>query len=53
MKERSARIRAKITITSTLNNGTQIILIVPGDVVYRREKGTLLAALRTVRFWRK
>ena len=38
MKERSGRIRAKITITSTLNSGTQIALIVPGDVVYRREK---------------
>jgi len=52
MKERSARVRAKITITSTLNSGTQITLIVPGDIVYRREKRTFLKALRSIWIWR-
>jgi signal transduction histidine kinase/ligand-binding sensor domain-containing protein len=52
MKERSARIRARITITSTLNSGTQVTLVVPGDVVYRREKRTFLTALRAVKLWR-
>ena len=51
MKERSARIRARITITSTLNAGTQILVNVPGDLVYRREKKSLLQELRAVRFW--
>jgi len=45
MKERSARIRARITITSTLNAGTQIILNVPGDAIYRREKKSRFSAL--------
>ena len=52
MKERSARIRARITITSTLNSGTQVTLVVPGDVVYRREIRTFLRALRAVKLWR-
>ena len=43
MKERSARIRAKITITSTRNSGTTISLTVPGEVIYRREKRRLFA----------
>jgi signal transduction histidine kinase len=53
MRERSARIRARITITSTLNAGTQIILIVPGDVVYRRKKRTLFATLRKLKLLRR
>ena len=53
MRERSARIRARITITSTLNAGTQIILIVPGDVVYRRKKRTIFATLRKLKLWRR
>jgi signal transduction histidine kinase len=51
MKERSARIRARITITSTLNAGTQIILNVPGDAIYRREKKSRFSALRTLKLW--
>ena len=51
MKERSARIRAKIKITSTRDAGTQIILIVPGDVVYRREEKTFLGMMRAIKLW--
>jgi signal transduction histidine kinase len=51
MKERSARIRARITITSTLNVGTQIILNVPGDAIYRREKKSRFSALGTLKLW--
>jgi signal transduction histidine kinase/ligand-binding sensor domain-containing protein len=49
MKERSDRIRGKITIKSALNTGTEIILRVPGEVVYRRENKPLMDRLRT--FW--
>jgi signal transduction histidine kinase len=52
MRERSARIRARISITSTLNSGTQIALVVPGDVVYRREEKTFLRTLRESNLWR-
>ena len=51
MKERSARIRARITIKSTLNAGTEVTLRVPGDVVYRREKRSLVDKLRDLKFW--
>jgi len=51
MKERSARVRARITITSTLNAGTQITLTVPGEVAYRREKRPLIERLRTMKMW--
>jgi len=51
MRERSARIRARITITSTLNSGTQITLSVPGDVVYRLEKKSPFSSLQALKFW--
>ena len=41
MKERSARIRARIKITSVPDAGTRIALTVPGDVVYSRGKKSL------------
>jgi ligand-binding sensor domain-containing protein len=53
MKERSARIRAKLTITSTPNAGTQITLNVPGDAVYRREKWSILKKLQMLNLWPK
>jgi signal transduction histidine kinase len=53
MRERSARIRARISITSTLNSGTQIALVVPGDVVYRREEKTFFRTLRESKLWRR
>ena len=51
MRERSARIRARITIKSTLNAGTEVILRVPGDVVYRRENRSLADKLRDLKLW--
>jgi len=32
MRERSARIRAKLMITSSRNSGTAVILRVPGEI---------------------
>jgi signal transduction histidine kinase len=51
MKERSARIGARITIKSTLNAGTEVTLRVPGDVVYRRENRSLVDKLRDLKLW--
>jgi signal transduction histidine kinase/ligand-binding sensor domain-containing protein len=51
MKERSARIRARITITSTPNAGTRIALNIPGDLVYRRQNKSLMARLRSLKLW--
>ena len=51
MKERSARIRARITIKSALNAGTEVTLRVPGDVVYRRENRSLVDKLKDLKLW--
>jgi len=41
MKERSARIRARISIASYRNHGTEVMLRVPGDAAYLHERRTL------------
>ena len=38
MKERGARIRAKITVLSTRNVGTELMLRVPGGIAYKHER---------------
>lgn len=43
MKERGARIRAKLTISSSRNNGTEVTLKIPGDVAYLSEKRNPIA----------
>ena len=35
MRERASRIRGKLTIVSSANAGTEVTLVVPGNVVYR------------------
>lgn len=52
MKERSARIGARLTIKSTLHAGTEICLRVPGDMVYRREKRSRWPDLWGLTLWR-
>jgi signal transduction histidine kinase len=37
MRERTARIGAKLTLDSSEASGTEITLIVPGDIAYRHE----------------
>ena len=36
MRERAARIAGKLTVTSSPSSGTQVQLIVPGKIIYRR-----------------
>ena len=40
MQERAARIRGKLTVSSSANAGTEVGLIVPGPVIFR-ERGSL------------
>jgi signal transduction histidine kinase/ligand-binding sensor domain-containing protein len=51
MRERSARIGARISITSDRNIGTEISLRVPGVAVYRKNKETVSSRLS--RAWQK
>jgi signal transduction histidine kinase/ligand-binding sensor domain-containing protein len=42
MRERAARIHSKLTVVSSTNAGTEVTLVVPGKVVYRTARPTLL-----------
>lgn len=41
MRERAARIGAKLTVVSSASAGTEITLVVPGPVIFRRQAGLL------------
>jgi hypothetical protein len=42
MRERAARIHSKLTIVSSANAGTEVVLVVPGNIVYRKTHPALL-----------
>jgi signal transduction histidine kinase len=42
MRERASRIHSKLTVVSSTNAGTEVTLVVPGKVVYRTARPTLL-----------
>jgi signal transduction histidine kinase/ligand-binding sensor domain-containing protein len=46
MRERASRIHSKLSIVSSMNTGTEVSLIVPGDVVYRNEHPAPLYRLK-------
>jgi signal transduction histidine kinase len=48
MRERAARIQSKLTMVSSTNSGTEVTLIVPGKVVYRTARPTLLVRFKNV-----
>jgi signal transduction histidine kinase len=48
MRERSARIRAKLTISSSRNSGTAVILRVPGEIAYERHHQSLAGRVRAL-----
>jgi signal transduction histidine kinase len=52
MRERAARIGAKLTIVSSAESGTQITAVVPGSIVFRRVGGSRFWRIKT-RFKRK
>lgn len=46
MRERAARIRGKLSIRSSANMGTEVVLVLPGTVVYRTEPPSLVRSIR-------
>ncbi|WP_146072261.1 sensor histidine kinase [Bryocella elongata] len=46
MRERAARIRSKLSIMSSANAGTEVTLIVPGNIVYRKTRPTVFERLK-------
>jgi signal transduction histidine kinase len=48
MRERAARIGAKLTILSSADSGTEMILTVPGRLIFRKPAVTLVDRLRSI-----
>ena len=46
MRERAARIHGKLSIVSSANTGTEVVLVVPGIVVYRHERLSYVERLK-------
>jgi signal transduction histidine kinase/ligand-binding sensor domain-containing protein len=46
MRERAARIGGKLTLVSSANSGTEITVVVPGGIVFRKASATPLSKLR-------
>jgi len=55
MRERAARIHSKLTLVSSANAGTEMTLIVPGNVVYRKDRLSSLERFKSavMRLFRK
>ena len=47
MRERAERIQSKLTLVSSPDSGTEITLVVPGNVVFRKSSATRLDKLKT------
>jgi len=46
MRERAARIGGKLTLVSSASSGTEITVVVPGSIVFRKASATPLSKLR-------
>src|SRR6185369_8027739 len=47
MRERAERIGGKLTLVSSASSGTQITLVVPGNVVFRKSSATRFERIKT------
>jgi len=47
MRERAERIGSKLTLVSSASFGTQITLVVPGNVVFRKSSATRFEIIKT------
>jgi signal transduction histidine kinase len=48
MRERAARIGGTLTIVSSADSGTEITIVVPGAIVYRKAGGTPSAKIKAI-----
>jgi signal transduction histidine kinase len=47
MRERAARIGGSLSLVSSANSGTEVALVVPGSVVYRRDSAVPSSWIKT------
>jgi signal transduction histidine kinase len=48
MRERAGRIAARLTIASTSGSGTEITLVVPGRIIFRKPTAPLLKRISAI-----
>ena len=48
MRERAARIGARLTIETTSNSGTEVKIVVPGNLAFSKARPSPLDKIRTV-----
>jgi signal transduction histidine kinase len=48
MRERAARIGGKLTLVSSASSGTEMSVVVPGSIVFRKANATPLSKLRDI-----
>ena len=48
MRERAARIGGRLTVNSSAKSGTEITVVVPGQIIFRKANPTLLRRLRAM-----
>jgi signal transduction histidine kinase len=53
MRERAARIGGKLTLVSSATSGTEITVVVPGGIVFRKTSATPLGKLRDFLSWKR
>src|SRR5258705_10948827 len=53
MRERAARIGGKLTLVSSATSGTEITVVIPGGIVFRKTSATPLGKLRELLRWKR
>jgi signal transduction histidine kinase len=51
MRERAARIGGKLLIVSSPNSGTEVTIVVPGGIVFRKSRTTILNKMKNAFRW--
>jgi signal transduction histidine kinase/ligand-binding sensor domain-containing protein len=51
MRERAARIGGKLLIDSSPDSGTEVTIVVPGGIVFRRSRATILSKVKKAFHW--
>jgi ligand-binding sensor domain-containing protein/signal transduction histidine kinase len=53
MRERAARIGGKLTLVSSATSGTEMTVVIPGGIVFRKTSATPLGKLRNLLRWKR
>jgi len=51
MRERAGRIGGKLTVVSSPDSGTEVTIVVPGGIVFRKSRATILSKMKNAFRW--